>query len=62
MTEDDELLDCFLNLPDITPRANETMTVPSPLNFELLELKQGQDALIQSWVQKSIYKLFKSNN
>jgi len=50
MTEYDELLDCFLNLPEITTGANETM--PSPLNFEWLQLKQSQDALIQSWVQK----------
>ena len=32
MVEDDELLDSFLNLPEIIPGANET--VPSPLNFE----------------------------
>ena len=50
MTEDDELLDCFLNLPEITTGANETM--PSPLNFEWLQLKQSRDARIQSWVQK----------
>ena len=50
MTEDDDLLDCFLNLPEISPGANETM--PSPPNFEWLQLKQGQDTLIQSWVQK----------
>ena len=45
MTEDSELLDCFLNLPEITPGANETM--PSPLNFEWLQSKQNQDATIQ---------------
>ena len=50
MTEDNELLDCFLNLPEVTPGANETL--PSPLNFEWLQSKQSQDALIQSWVQK----------
>ena len=54
MTEDGELLDCFLDLPGIAPRANQTMAMPSNLNFEWLELKQGQDALIQSWVQKHL--------
>ena len=50
MTEDNELLDCFLNLPEVTPGANETL--PSPLNFEWLQLKQSQDAIIESWAQK----------
>ena len=50
MVEDDELLECFLNLPEIIPGANET--VPSPLNFEWLQLKQNQDATIQDWVQR----------
>ena len=50
MVEDDELLDSFLNLPEITPGANETM--PNPLNFEWLQLKQNQDATIQDWVQR----------
>ena len=50
MTEDDELLDYFLDLPELTAGANETM--PSPLNFEWLEVKQSQDALVQSRVQK----------
>ena len=50
MTEDNELLDCFPNLPEVTPGANETS--PSPLNFEWPQSKQSQDALIQSWVQK----------
>ena len=50
ITEDSELLDCFLNLPEITPGANETM--PSPLNFEWLQSKQNQDATIQDWVQR----------
>ena len=39
MAEDDELLDCFLNLPEIIPGASET--VPSPLNFEWLQPKQN---------------------
>ena len=50
MVEDDELLDGFLNLLEIIPGANET--VPSPLNFEWLQLKQTQDATIQDWVQR----------
>ena len=44
------MLECFLNLPEIIPGANET--VPSPLNFEWLQLKQNQDATIQDWVQR----------
>ena len=50
LVEDDELLDCFLNLPEITPGADNVMS--SPLNFKWIETKQNQDALIQSWVQK----------
>ena len=50
MIVDDELLDCFLNLPEIIPGANNVM--PSPLNFKWLELKQSQDTLIKNWVQK----------
>ena len=51
MTEDNELLDYFLNSPEVTPGANETL--PSPLNFEWLQSKQSQDTLIQSWVQST---------
>ena len=50
MTEDAELLECFLRLPEITDGVNETL--PSPLNFEWIQLKQSEDAIIQSWVQK----------
>ena len=37
MPEDTELLDCFLDLPEIIDGANETL--PSPLNVEWLQLK-----------------------
>ena len=54
MTEDNEILDCFLNLPEVcNSGANETL--PSHLNFEWLQSKQSQDALLQNWVQ-SIHK------
>ena len=57
------MLDCFLNLPEITPGADNVMS--SPLNFEWIETKQSQDDLIQSWVQKHpqnfIIRLFDEN-
>ena len=38
LVEDDELLDCFLNLPEITPGADNVMS--SPLNFEWIKLNK----------------------
>ena len=46
LVEDDELLDCFLGLSEVTPGADNVMS--SPLNFEWIETKQSQGDLIQS--------------
>ena len=45
MTEDDELLDCFLNLPQFEPGTDTAQQ--NPLNFKWLEFNQGHDARIQ---------------
>ena len=50
MTEDEELLDCLLNLTDIVPDID--IANQNCLNFEWLELNQEHGAHIQEWVQK----------
>ena len=42
MVEDDQLFDCFLNLPEVVPGA--TAVEQNPLNFSWIEQKQTEDA------------------